>query len=186
VSDAENCGLGEDFRVTGWMVSGERARVTSYAYRTNYGDIADPPGQETFYSRFVFSVEMQRPGIASALKMFYLPYLAALIAIASLLVRSTNHMPRFGLQMAAIAAVVIGHLIVSSGLPESGQMTLAEAVHVVAGMTILLAMAMSLVSLKLEEKGRAPAATTVDRASLITLAVIFVALNVWAAVSMGA
>jgi hypothetical protein len=184
VADEENCGLDRDVHVTGWRILGTSARVTPHAYRTNYGDIDDPPGQERFYSRFVFGVEMARPGIAATLKMFYLPYLASIIAIASLLVRATNHMPRFGLQMSAIAAVIISHLIVASGLPESGQMTLAEAVHVAAGATILLTMAESLLSLTLQEKGRAAAAAAIDRAALFSLAAVFVGLNIWAALGM--
>jgi hypothetical protein len=184
VADAENVGLDEGFTVTGWRILGSAATVTSHAYRTNYGDTNDPPGQETFYSRYVHAVSMKRPSLASSVKMFYLPYLATIIAIASLLVRATNHMPRFGLQMSAIAAVVIGHLIVASGLPESGQMTIAEAIHVAAGLTILLTMGESLLSLKLEEKSRTEAAAKVDRVALFVLALVFVALNVWAGLAV--
>jgi len=184
VADAENVGLDDGFTVTGWRILNSAASVTSHAYRTNYGDTNDPPGQETFYSRYVHAVSMKRPSVASSVKMFYLPYLATIIAIASLLVRATNHMPRFGLQMAAIAAVVIGHLIVASGLPESGQMTVAEAIHVAAGLTILLTMGESLLSLKLEEKSHAASAATVDRVSLVVLVVIFIALNIWAALAV--
>jgi hypothetical protein len=178
VADTANAGVDPVVRIPGWSVGEVTARTGTHRYSTNYGDITVPTGNQSTYSRFELRVSADREGLGYFIKLFWGSYLAALIAFLAFFIRPTDLDPRFGLGIGAIFAAAGNAYVISSSLPESPTMTLADAISGVAILYIFFTLIASVVSLHLWTSGRETASRTLDRALLWVLGATFVALNI--------
>lgn len=163
VPDTENCSLDPDAQVAGWLISAQEPKVTEHRYNTNYGDTSLPTGHESQWSRFIFSIRIERAGYASFIKLFSGLFVSAAIALLSLLIRPTDLDPRFGLGVGAMFAAVASEYILVSSLPETNGLTMADKLHVLTFVYIFLTLAESALSLKLMTEGKQAASRTLDR-----------------------
>lgn len=112
--------------IQGWDLGSANASttVTNHLYNTTFGY----PGQnytET-YSRFVFSLPIQRPVLSSMLKTMIPIIVILLIAIVSFLVKPENFGPRISLNVTTILTAVAYHINLTSSIPPIGFLTLAD------------------------------------------------------------
>ena len=178
IPDTENCGVDTSIEVSGFVVRNPQASLARHSYKTNYGKISDPSGMETFYSRFIFSLQLQRPGVIHALKMFYGVFMAVVIAFSCLFVRPLDLTARFGLSASAIFAVIGSHFVVINNMPESQQLTLVDRLHIFSGLTILATIVVSIISLALWVSGREKESKRFDRISFTVLLLIYLSICV--------
>jgi hypothetical protein len=176
--DTENSGASPDLQVPGWRVEGATAEVVPHHYQTNYGDTSLPSGNESVYSRFVFSVPLARQGIGYFLKLFLGLFVATSIAFLAMFIRPTEVDPRFGLGIGAIFAAVASEYVVTASLPETNKLTMADMLHMLAFVFIFLTLVESTISLALwltEDEDKIRLAKRMDRWSLVVMVIAYAA-----------
>jgi hypothetical protein len=150
VPDTENSGYNPDLTgFPGYNVVGHTAKTIKHVYSTNYGFTDYATNKKSEYSRFVLSIEMKRVGWGYFLKMFAGLFTATAIALLVFFIKPTEVDPRFGLGAGAIFAAVASEYVVTSSLPDTSILTMADSLHIVAFAFIFLSIAESVYSLKL-------------------------------------
>ncbi len=176
VPDVENSGMSTHAEVAGWTLKPGNAVVITNTDHTNYGDLSLPSGRESSWSRFVFSVEVSRPGIGIFVKLFAGLFIATAIALQSLLIPAQQIEARLGLAVGAMFAAVASEYLVAAGLPESNGLTMAEALHILSFAFIFIALTESILVYKFTTQGRETAAARVDRLCFRAFALGYIAL----------
>jgi len=164
--------------VEGWSVSLGRPTAVEHVYPTTYG-YRSLDSSTSSYARFIVPVKLQRNGITPLLKLFWVSYLAVLLGLLAFRVRSNDLDARFGLGTGSIFAASANVFVVSEQLPSTTHLTLAEQVNLLAVGCIFISVFLSIYSLRLRYAGRDEMSETVDRRSLIFLAVVYVASNIF-------
>jgi hypothetical protein len=155
-------------------------------YQTNYGDTSLPSGSESVYSRFLFAVPIERAGYGYFLKLFFGLFIATAIAFTASFIQPTHVDPRFGLGIGAIFAAVASEYVVTSALPDTNVLTMADTLHLLAFFFIFLSIAESTYSLSLYSSGdavRMRRSVRLDRWSFAVMSAAYIALSVLAVVS---
>ena len=173
VPDRDNSRLGDEIHLSGWQVSGFGIDVSTKTYKSNYGDVSLPKDAESSYSRLSFSADMVRDNLGIAFKILTIVVVSTLVAFVAFLVKPTDLDPRFGLGVGALFAVAASWFIVASLVPDSGVLTLADLVHVIAMAMIFASVVVSAWALRLAETGREASADTLDRYCAIAFPVVF-------------
>jgi hypothetical protein len=176
VPDCANCGVDGNFQVSGWALDGFSCDVLTHDYKTNYGDPRNAARAETFFSRALFTLNLQRANVFHSFKIFSGLYLAALVAFTVFFVKPDH---RLGLTVGAVFAVVASHTVISSYLPEAGVLTLADKLHLVTAAVILVSLFETAYSLHLFHLNRKDSSRRLDRATFCITAPLFLAANVW-------
>ena len=180
VADQSNSRLGAEIDMPGWDASRFDVKVVERLYRTNYGDISLPTEAESVYSRFIASWEIRRTGWGGAVKLLLTVFLATAVAFVAFLVRPSDLDARFGMGVGALFAVVASSVVVSSATPDSGTMTLADQIHLVALAFIFTTLLLSAYGLHLELSDKERRAAQIDHWSISVLPVLFFGWAVWA------
>lgn len=180
VADKANSRLGDEIDMAGWAASRFDATVSKHLYRTNYGDISLPTEAQSQYSRFVVSWDIHRIGWGGAVKLLLTVFLATAVVFVAFMVRPSDLDARFGMGVGGLFAVVASAVVVSSATPDSGAMTLADLIHLVALGFIFATLLISAHCLRLELSGQEQRAYRIDRWSLAILPVAFFSWAAWA------
>lgn len=159
--DEENTRVGKAVTLPGWEVGKAKITVNPNTYDTNYGDISIGVNNSK-YSRATISVPIKRDGLGYFFKLFGTVLLAASVAFLSFFIKPVNLDPRFGLGVGGIFAVVASNLVLSSMLPETPQVTLAEGLLLITIIAIFTSLLESVFSLTLWESGNQPLAIKLD------------------------
>ena len=149
VPDVESSNVDEDLQMPGWFRARNEAVVKTSSKHSNYGDISLPSNSESKYSSFQFSMVFERRGPLYFLKLFFGLFIAAMIAFLAFFIKPTEVDPRFGLGVGAIFAAVASEYVITSVLPDTGVISLADKLHIVAFAFIFLSLVQSTWSLKL-------------------------------------
>jgi hypothetical protein len=177
IPDRENCGVNPQVEVPGWKYTSAWSEVKTHGYKTNYGDISLPSNNESDYSRFIFSLKVVRPGIGYFFKLFFGVFIAAVIAFLVFFIKPTDLDPRFGLGVGAIFAAVASEYVISSALPDTNILTLADKLHILAFAFIFFSIAQSIVSLRLFTTGHEKASQNLDRLSFPVFFILYSVLS---------
>lgn len=173
VPDRENSRLGDEIRLSGWRVGDFAIGERTQTYKSNYGDVSLPRDAESSYSRLTFSMDMVRDGNGIAFKILTIVIVSTLVAFVAFLVKPTDLDPRFGLGVGAQFAVAASWFIVSSLIPDSSVLTLADQIHILAMALVFASVVVSAWALKLYESGREAAADRLDRACVVGFPLVF-------------
>jgi hypothetical protein len=163
VPDNANSMLDKTVVTPGWNIVESRAMVKVHGYATNYGDTSLPTGSESKYSRFIFEIDLVRPGLGYLFKLFWSIYLAVIIGFVALLIKPTDLDPRFGLGVGAIFAAAASAYVVNAALPPTNILTLSDKVNMIAVGFIFLSLAESIFSLRFYYKEKPHASKMLDR-----------------------
>ncbi len=177
IPDQENCGVNPKVEVPGWRFQKAWSEVVAHGYQTNYGDISLPTNNESVYSRFIYSLEVVRPGIGYFFKLFFGVFIAAVIAFLVFFIKPTDLDPRFGLGVGAIFAAVASEYVITSALPDTNVLTLADKLHILAFAFIFLSIAQSILSLRMFTTGREKASQILDRLSFPVFFILYSAIS---------
>ncbi|MEO7150441.1 MAG: hypothetical protein ABIX46_01845 [Burkholderiaceae bacterium] len=179
VPDVKNSRLGDELNLAGWLLTDFKGVVSDKVYQSNYGDTSLPSDARSEYSRYSLSMDMDRTTFGTAWKLLSTVLAATAVAFVAFMVKPSDLDPRFGLGVGALFAVAASAFVVSSSVPDSGVMTIADEVHMVAIGFIFLSLLQSAFALKLEVSGREPAAVRLDHWSLIVFPVLFFGWAAW-------
>jgi len=126
VQDRENTGLSPDLQVPGWIVKKSGAQVVRHVYHTNYGDTSLPPYRESAYSRYMFSIDVARPGYGRFLKVFFGLFISVLVSWCGFFVRPKESSPRVSLGVGATFAAAAVSVAINNSLPDTNSVTTAD------------------------------------------------------------
>jgi hypothetical protein len=180
--DEENSGLSAHAEVAGWNLKPGKAVVVTNTDHTNYGDVSLPSGRESSWSRFVFSIQVTRPGIGIFVKLFAGLFIATAIALQALRIPAREIEARMGLVVGAMFAAVASEYLVAAGLPESNGLTMADEFHILSFAFIFIALAESILAYKLTTEGKEALAVRVDRIGFRVIALAYILLAAFIAV----
>jgi len=184
VADKTNSRLGDEIDMAGWGATNFAAEIKAKVYRTNYGDISLPSDARSEYSRFTFAMDIHRDSFGSALKLLSTVLLATAVAFVAFMVKPSDLDARFGMGVGALFAVAASAFIAASSVPDSGVMTVADMVHMIALAFIFASLLVSAVCLKLEVTGREELAFRIDHYCVVLFPLAFygwAAFVVWGA-----
>ena len=179
VADTNNSRLGDEIDMGGWSVSNFEAKVLPKVYKSNYGDTSLPTDSLSEYSRFSMGMDMTRTSFGSAWKLLTTVLAATAVAFVAFMVKPTDLDPRFGLGVGALFAVAASAFVASSAVPDSGVMTAADQVHMIAIGFIFTSVLQSALALKLEVSGQVERATRFDHMSLLIFPLLFFGTSGW-------
>jgi len=148
--------------VEGWKVGFQGVVPTEHAYPTTYG-FRSLGEDSSKFSRLTFKISLTREhNFLSLLKLFWVSFLALLLAIGACFVRSNDLDARFGLGLGSIFAASANTIAVSENLPDTPILTLAEQVNMLTVIVIFATIFVSIVSLRLRYAGRDGSAERLD------------------------
>lgn len=179
VADEANSRLGDELAVPGWTLAGFKPEVTAKTYRTNYGDVSLPTDARSDYSRFTFGMDMNRANYGSAAKLLATVLAATLVAFVAFAIRPVDVDPRFGLPVGALFAVAASAFVVASAVPDSGVLTVADQMHMLAMLFIFGVLVQSAISLKWDEAEQEAKWKLSDRIAMGVFPVLFFGISAW-------
>jgi hypothetical protein len=179
VPDTKNSRLGDELNLAGWVLNDFQGVVVAKVYQSNYGDPTLPSDARSEYSRYSLSMDMERTTFGTAWKLLSTVLAATAVAFVAFMVKPSDLDPRFGLGVGALFAVAASAFVVSSSVPDSGVMTIADQVHMVAIGFIFLSLLQSAFALKLEVSGRDAAAVRLDHWSLLVFPILYFGWAAW-------
>ncbi|MBB1163177.1 ligand-gated ion channel [Aquariibacter albus] len=179
VPDTKNSSLGDELDLPGWRASNFASDVRTKIYRTNYGDTSLPADAKSEYSRFAFMADIDRLSQGSAIKLLSTVLLATAVAFVAFMVKPSDLDARFGMGVGSLFAVAASAFIAASAVPDSGEMTIADKLHMVALGFIFVTLLISSLCLKFEVRGREDLALTIDRICLVLLPLAFYGWAGW-------
>ena len=162
-----------EFTVPGWKAQPLRVRSATHDYRTTFGDPKLARDTLSTYSQVAFEVPVVREGFGMFLKLFTGLLVSVAIAFVAFFVRATEVDPRFGLPVGALFAAIASEYVVTSTLPDSSAVTLADRLHLVSFLAILTVVVESARALHLLQSDRPGIEHTVrrlDRATFVVAA----------------
>jgi hypothetical protein len=179
VADVANSKLQDGIRLSGWVIEPPAVSAGSKVYASNFGDPSLPSDSTSEYARFTMSIPVHRPGISYPLKLFWSLYLSVFVALLALHIKPFDLDPRFGLGVGAVFAAMASAYVISSVLPDSNQVTLADRVIMNAIGFIVLSIIESIVSLRLHQAGKEHASKRLDCWMFYAFVVAYAGVNVW-------
>jgi|688.fasta_scaffold09412_7 hypothetical protein len=159
----------------GWNVKLKGVSSSPHSYPTNYGFRSLGSNTST-YSRFLVELDLIRhESLVTVVKLFWVSYLALILAVGACFVKSSDLDARFGLGLGAIFAASANTIAVSAELPDTPIITLAEQINIVTVVAIFFTIFLSIVSLRLRHAGREQAAEILDFSGAGSVAILYVA-----------
>lgn len=178
VADAANTDFNRNLKVPGYAVAGGAPTIEVMRYTTNYGDTSLPVGNESSYSRYAYALHASRSGHSYFLKLFSTTFISVMVGFLAFLVKPSDLDPRFGLGVGALFAVVAGTFIISSELPDSDRLAMADHINIASMAMIFLSLVQSAVALKIHSRSEAGRRISA-RADTICLVAFPLIYGVW-------
>jgi hypothetical protein len=177
-ADSANTNMSDRVHVPGWDSRHFEAGTSLSRYQTNYGDAAHAKDKESSYSRFTFSLEMRRNGYGNFFKLFAMLFFGGILSFFAFRVRSENLDARLALIMSGIFMAAITASMISSTLPESDSLDMAEKLYFATMGFIFAACFGSLYTQKLHVSGREDKAGRISHVLGLALPVAYVIVTV--------
>lgn len=171
----EGSALDPSVQVAGWTVGLKKIEIAPYTYKTNYGYSGAPAAE---YSRVHMLISLDRNSYGALFKRYWISGLAVGLALISLMLKATETSARFGIGLGSIFAASANAITISSELPPTTAITLAEQVNLIAVAVIFACVFVSVFSFRLCDRGRMAGSARLDRIAVLVLGLIYIALNV--------
>ena len=187
VADAENSSVSSRVKIPAYNLSPAVIIEKPHSYKTTRGDPRLPPKSKATYSQLRMGIGIDRAGWGLYWKMFQFLFIAVLLAHLALFIRPIEVDPRFGLGVGALFAAVANAYVISSLVPDTGVLALADIVNGVGICVILLTVIQSTISLYLYRvRGQEELSRLFDRVSFAVMLPCYIILNIalpWSAIS---
>lgn len=179
VEDADNAGISDALEIPGWAVGKRSSAVVRKVYRTNYGDTSMPSNGESAYSRYVFSLDVFRPGYGRFIKVFFGLFIAVVVSWGSFFVRPKDASPRISLGVGSAFAAAAFTVTINNSLPDTNALTMADRLVMLTLASIVSAVAVSITSLRLFALGKERIQQRLDRSASVVIPSIYFAALIW-------
>jgi hypothetical protein len=179
VADELSSGFRNDALPGDVVVSDYFTRAEVVEQRILRNDMAADIGESDRRSRFTLAMLVEPRSVAVYLRMFQALFASIAISFLVLFIKPVHVDPRFGLPVGAFFAAVGNNIFVSTLLPYSDRITLADLINMTGVFTIFLVLIQSTISLYLfDTLGRERLARFFDHVSIAALFFGYILLNV--------
>lgn len=179
VADQEGSSVSSRVKVPAYDLKPVVVLEKPHSYKTARGDPRLQKGAKSTYSQLRMGVGIERSGWGQYFKLFQSLYIAVLLALLAFFIRPTEVDPRFGLGVGALFAGVANAYVISSMVPDTGVLALADIVNGVGIAVILLTVLQSTISLHLYTIRKAHAVSRAfDRLSFAVILTGYMLLNI--------
>lgn len=161
--DTANATVSPELQVSGWQVTGNHGAISAHAYHTNYGDTSLPHDRESTYSRYVFGIDIERPGYGRFMKVFFGLFISVLISWCAFHVRPKESSPRVSLGVGATFAAAAVTVAINNSLPDTNDVTMADKLIMLTLGIIVLSVAETITALALVARGKEALQQRLDR-----------------------
>ncbi|MFT5355821.1 MAG: hypothetical protein ACI9KE_003040 [Polyangiales bacterium] len=169
VPDLASSGMSERFSLTDWLYEPEFSPSrTVVEYPSDLGNL-DHEGESTRVDRVEFRVDLQRPIVTVALKLFLPLLIIMLIAFLSLFIAPEEVEARSAMGVTALLSCFAFQFTVSDALPEVAYLTLGDTFFLLAYVVTTLIVLETIIVYTLERKSRPRSAIRLDRVSRVVL-----------------
>jgi hypothetical protein len=158
--------------VAGWNLGVLQTSVTEHSY-----------GDETF-SRFVFSVDLQRPALSSFIKTVLPIAVITTISLLAFFMAPQNFAQRITLGVTTLLSATAFHLSLLSGIPPTGYLTFADKMMLSVYVIFLFNLSVSVYIMRFVEAKRMDDAVRVCRRSQRFLPILIIILIIVQAVAL--
>jgi hypothetical protein len=158
--------------VAGWNLGGFQTSVMEHSY-----------GDETF-SRFVFSVDLQRPALSSFIKTVLPIAVITTISLLAFFMAPQNFAQRITLGVTTLLSATAFHLSLLSGIPPTGYLTFADKMMLSVYVIFLFNLSVSVYIMRFVEAKRIDDAVRVCRRSQRFLPILIIILIIIQAVAL--
>lgn len=169
----EGIAMEPEVAVSGWKVAMQPSSVTTHVYNTTYGSRRQ--GEDASkYSRLSLPISLDRTSYEPLFKSFWISGLSVLLSLTALLFKADN---RAGIGVGAIFSASANSFAITSSLPPTTTITLAEQINLISVGIIFVAVFVSIWSLGLRHKGRVDGSLALDRRAIWVLGATYIVLN---------
>ncbi len=142
-ADPKNAGVDPGVILVGWNLKGFDQIVATHYYA---------PYDET-YSRYVFSIQIERIFLASILKTFLPVLFIVIVGLLALFIHETDKLwTRIGINTSSLIASVMFHLNVTASLPPLGYLTFADKFMLVTYVVLILSLGSTILMMRHAKK----------------------------------
>lgn len=179
VPDRENSSVSSRVGVPGFQLGASTVLEKPHSYKTTRGDPRLETGTKSTYSQLRMGIPIDRGGWGLFFKMFQSLFVAVVLALLAFFIRPTEVDPRFGLGVGALFAAVANAYVISSLVPDTGELALPDIINGVGIGVILLTVVQSTISLHLfASRGQELLSRRFDRLSFAVILPCYIAFNV--------
>ena len=176
IPDLKDSGISEVVDIPGWDPMNLKITERKKTYDSNFGDPEFGLNDETsMVSRIDVEVLIDQTGAGYFLKLFGTVFLSAFIGFLAFYISAEDIEPKFSLGVGGIFSVVASNFVLSSMLPETPQMTLAEFLLLFTMGMILLSIVETIFSRHLWVSGRPEVSKKVDLYVGIIVPIFYIA-----------
>lgn len=176
IVDSLNTKLDKDQQLPDWTIKDFSIKEGAKIYETSYGD-PRLDGQSE-YARIELNITLQRKSFGLFLTLFTGVYVSFFISLLVFYIDPIHVDPRFGLSVGSLFAAVGNKYIVDSILPQTVSFGLADQIHVVTYLSILLCIILSVFSLRWYKHGRVLESRRLDRRAFWIILITYVSMNI--------
>lgn len=173
-ADTHQTGLDPSIQFTGWKIKGWNATVRDHYYE---------PYNET-YSRYVFSIVLERDALPSLLKIFFPMLLIMLPNFFAHFLHTRDILTRITVHISLLIALVLFHVAVLGQLPPLGYLTVADKFICASYLSLGFSLLSAILILRFEEERKMEAARKVHWLSGITSFFLWVSALVFVLLTM--
>jgi hypothetical protein len=156
--------IDEELNVAGWVVGDFETTVVEHSY------------SEETYSRFVFSITLNRPMLASFIKSVLPITVIITISLLAFFIAPQNFAQRIGLGVTTLMSATAFHLSLLSGIPPTGYLTLADRMMLSIYTIFLYNLSASVYIMKLVDAKKTEEATKFNKKALKIMPILIVIL----------
>jgi len=168
VPNPNTSGMDPNVVVVGWVVSGWNGTAVDHFY---------PPYNET-YSRYVFTINIARPGWTSAVDMFLPVLFLVFICLASMLLTGSRLESRIILTVTTLLAAVFFQFTLDSTLPPLGYFTFADKFMITTYMIMVSTLVIAIVLLKYNDRKDEVKAEKIQHYSILIMPILAIVVYV--------
>jgi hypothetical protein len=178
-ADRENSSVSSRVKIPAYDLSPAVIIEKPHSYKTTRGDPRVRPKSKSTYSQLRMGIGIERAGWGLYWKMFQFLFVAVVLAHLSFFIRPIEVDPRFGLGVGALFAAVANAYVISTFVPDTGVLALADIVNGVGICVILLTVIESTISLYLYSvRGQEELSRRFDRVSFAVMLPCYIILNI--------
>lgn len=175
VPDTVNSTVRDGIWLPGYVLARQQALVVENLYTSNFGDPQLSPNAESTFSRYVHEIVIKRSSPIYFFKLFITIFLSTLIVCLAFALEPENVDGRVGLGVGSLFAVVATNYVISSQLPETDIITLADRINFASMSMILVSLVLAVLAWRLWLKGgHERLVVALDRIGLIAMPTAYV------------
>ena len=151
----DESGIDKDIAFTGWIIKDWTAVETEHVYEV----------YDETYSRYVFTIPIERIALNSFLKTFLPVIFILLVMFSSYFLDPDKITTRLAMAGSALVASVMFHISISNQIPPVSYLTFADKFMILTYLMVLIAFVINVVMLELLERKKVDLVTRIYRAT---------------------